>query len=731
MTIYSKIKTNWDKLALVLVMALTGFLTFYSIGKEGYSNEYYAAAVKSMLTSWHNFFFASFDAGGYVTVDKPALGLWLQAASAKLFGFHGWSIILPEALSSVVSVALIFHIVKRSFGKAAGIISALVLAITPILIAVSRTNNLDASLIMVLLFATWALIIASERGSLKLLMLSMILVGLGFNIKMLQAFMVLPAFYLVYFFTAPNRITKRVVHLIAATLVLVTVSFSWAVAVDLTSADNRPYVGGSETNSVIELALGYNGIQRLTGNQSMGGSKPMDGLPNSKGSSDSNTQNNGSMPPTPPDLQSTDDNNMPNPPDNQNMDGQDQVRGNASIDGSRPIPPDGNMPNNAMKGQFGHGRPGDDGGFGGGDGGGPGGTQENGQKGIFRIFNKNQAGQISWFLPMALFGLAALCIRLFNKEDNERKTVLRYTILFAGLLIPMIAFFSIAGFYHRYYLSMLAPSIAALSGIGINKLWRFYMGRGWKWVLLPASILTTAAVQILILSRYSDWNRYIIPVVGGVCMFVTAILVIIRLRRKDDLQKTIKASIIAALAALLLAPAIWSYTPIIYGSQVVMPVAGPELKKDFGMGQMKNQSGGDGSDIQFKMNDKMGETSSEMVKFLLDNYNNEKYLVAVSSANSAASIILETGKPVMAVGGFSGTDNILTVERLEQMVKNGEIRFFQLDGNGMGRQSEITEWVKAHGKAVTLSSSATSQNDGMGKFLGGMQGGTLYDLSSN
>jgi 4-amino-4-deoxy-L-arabinose transferase-like glycosyltransferase len=193
MNIYSKIKTNWDKIILVLIMALTGFLTFYSIGKEGYSNEYYAAAVKSMLTSWHNFFFASFDAGGYVTVDKPALGLWLQAASAKIFGFHGWSIILPEALSAVVSIALVFHIVKRSFGKAAGIVAAFVLGLTPILIAVSRTNNLDASLIMVLLFATWSLIVASERGSLKLLMLSMVLVGIGFNIKMLQAFMVLPA----------------------------------------------------------------------------------------------------------------------------------------------------------------------------------------------------------------------------------------------------------------------------------------------------------------------------------------------------------------------------------------------------------------------------------------------------------------------------------------------------------------------------------------------------------
>lgn len=188
-------------------MALTGFLNFYAIGNEGYGNQYYSAAVKSMLTSWHNFFFASFDAGGYVTVDKPALGLWLQAISAYIFGFHGWSLILPEALSAVAAVAIIYHLVQRYFGKIAGIASALILGLTPVFIAASRTNNLDASLIMVLLLSVWALIAATEKGDFKLLLLSVTLVGLGFNIKMLQAFMVLPAVYLVYFFTSPLKLT--------------------------------------------------------------------------------------------------------------------------------------------------------------------------------------------------------------------------------------------------------------------------------------------------------------------------------------------------------------------------------------------------------------------------------------------------------------------------------------------------------------------------------------------
>ena len=252
-------------LALALILILTGFLTLYLVGNEGFSNSYYSAAIRSMMTNWHNFFFASFDPGGFVSVDKPALGLWLQVLSAKIFGFYGWSLILPEALAAVVSVAIVYHLAKRSHGKSSGLLSALVFSVTPILIAVSRSNNLDSSLIMTLLFAVWALIAAAEKGSLKHLILAMALVGIGSNIKMLEAYMVLPAFYLVYFMTSDLKIRKKVGHLAAATVVLLAISLSWAIAVDLTSADQRPYVGSSQTNSELNLAIGYNGIERITG----------------------------------------------------------------------------------------------------------------------------------------------------------------------------------------------------------------------------------------------------------------------------------------------------------------------------------------------------------------------------------------------------------------------------------------------------------------------------------
>ncbi|MDP4183307.1 MAG: glycosyltransferase family 39 protein [Bacillota bacterium] len=720
MKVLNRIKMNWDKAAIIIIMAITGFLSFYAIGNEGYSNEYYASAVKSMLTSWHNFFFASLDPGGYVTVDKPALGLWLQAISAFIFGFHGWSIILPEALSAVLSVAILFHIVKRFFGKAAGLAAASALGMTPILIAVSRTNNLDSSLVMILLLATWSLLVAAEKGSFRFLILAMTLVGIGFNIKMLEAFMVLPAFYLVYLFTSPAKVGKRILQLAGATAVLLIVSLSWSVAVDLTPAESRPYIGSSQTNSVLELALGYNGIQRVTGDQN--GQKG--NMPNVNGqikASQANGNDNANS-----NINGNANGNVNGNGDiNGNVNGNANVNGNINGNGNLPAPPNGSMPdgfNNAPNGQGGPG-----------NGGSPGGTQENGQKGIFRIFNKNLSGQISWFIPLALFGALTLLLKALNKKTKDRKMLARYLILFASLIFPMITFFSIAGFFHRYYLSMLAPGLAALAGIGLVEMWKAYLDISWKWVLLPAAIVSNAAVQVLILLRYDNWTSTLVNLVCLLSAISATGLVIIRIIRKDNLSKTIEMFIVLAFAAFLIAPAVWAYTPIKYGSQSVLPIAGPELQGQDGMG-LNEQNNRNNQNNQNEQNEQNNEqknfdesSSSTLTNYLLSNYNGEKYLVAVADARSAASLILETGKPVMAVGGFSGSDNILTVDKLKEMVKDGQIRYFQISGRGMGQQSAINAWVEENGKIVNIENNSSTES---GHFAGRMERGSLYDLSS-
>lgn len=174
----------WHALALAAVLVLAAFLNFFRIGSLGYGNTYYAAAVKNMLTSWHNFFFVSFDAG-FISVDKPPLGLWVQAASAWLFGFHGWSLLLPQALAGVASVALLYHLVGRTFGMGAGLVAALALALTPIVVATSRNNTADMLLVFTVLAAAWVVVHSVETGRLRWLLLGAAIVGLGFNIKMM------------------------------------------------------------------------------------------------------------------------------------------------------------------------------------------------------------------------------------------------------------------------------------------------------------------------------------------------------------------------------------------------------------------------------------------------------------------------------------------------------------------------------------------------------------------
>ncbi len=259
---------RWPVLAAILL--LSAFLNLYDLTGEGYVNYYYSAAVKNMLTSWSNFFFVSFDAG-FVSVDKPPLGLWIQAASAYLLGFSGLSVLLPQAIAGVLSVALLHHLIRRTFGPVAGLLAALALALTPIVVATSRNNTMDMLVVLAVLLAAWAFLAAAERGRLSLLLLGAVMVGIGFNVKTLQAFLVLPAFYLLYLLAARTVLWRRLLHLGIATVVLLAVSLSWALAVDLTPSDQRPYVGGSEGDSALDLAFGYNGLERLLGRNQPGG----------------------------------------------------------------------------------------------------------------------------------------------------------------------------------------------------------------------------------------------------------------------------------------------------------------------------------------------------------------------------------------------------------------------------------------------------------------------------
>jgi 4-amino-4-deoxy-L-arabinose transferase-like glycosyltransferase len=258
-------RLGFQHAALVAILALSTVLNVRVLSQNGFGNTYYSAAVKSMLGSLHRFVFVSFDPGGLLMIDKPPLGLWLQATSAKLFGFTPLSVLLPEAIVGVLAVLSLYLIVARRFGPLAGLASALTLAVFPSFVAVSRDNNLDALLILLMVLACGAGLRAVESGRLRHLLLAAAIVGLAFNTKTLAAYLIVPGLAVAYLVCAPGTLQRRLLAFGAAGALLAVVSVAWLSYVQLTPASQRPFVGDSTNNSEFQLALGYNGFGRVGG----------------------------------------------------------------------------------------------------------------------------------------------------------------------------------------------------------------------------------------------------------------------------------------------------------------------------------------------------------------------------------------------------------------------------------------------------------------------------------
>jgi len=648
-------------------MLISIFMNFYQLGRNGFGNLYYASAIRSMLDNLHNFLYVSFDPGGFVSIDKPPLGFWLQAASAKIFGFTPFSIFLPQALAGVLSVLLLYYLVRRHFGVVAGLLAALALAISPISVLTNRNNTIDSTLVLVMLLGAWAVLRAAESGKLRWLLLCAVFVGLGFNIKMLEAYLVVPAYGLLYLLAAPRRIWVRIAHLAVAALLLLTISLSWAVAVDLTPAASRPYVGSSQDNSEISLALGYNGIQRLLGQFGFRGG-------NSGSTSGNSTRQ---FPPV--------------------------GTGSGTFNG-------GNFP---QPGAGGTGQPPQNLGNGGGGGGGSSGMFNTGNPGLLRLFNEPLAGQIVWLLPMALLGMLALAWqrRPRFREDRQQQSL----ILWGTWLLTMAVFFSVATFFHQYYLSTFAPAICALFGIGVVVMWQDYRRSGWRGWLLPLALLLTALEQIHIIVSDPSWGTWLIPLIAIPCALAAVILFAARLvPRLRHNVRVLAPALCLGLLALMLTSAVWSTIPVLANEASMLPIAGPSGQSAGGLG---------GSST----------TNTALIRYLQAHRGSAKYLVAVVSSNEADSIILETNQPVMALGGFSGSDPILTTTQLAALVKSGAVRFFLLNGSGGAGpggsgQSALITWIKQHSTVVSSSQWQSSSTSSISSGFGGAE--QLYAFTS-
>ena len=666
---------------LLAGIAILSFgLNFYAIAQLGYGNAYYAAAIKSMTQSFHNFFFVSFDPAGMVSVDKPPLALWVQALFVLVFGYHGWAMLLPQALAGTGACLMMYALVARYFGRPAGLISALVFALTPAVVVASRNNTMDMQLVFVLLIAVWYLFKGIETAKWRFLFTAALFVGLGFNIKMLQAYMILPAVGIVYLLFSREKIGRRILASAISLVIIAVVSLSWVVAVDLYPSGSRPYIGSSTDNTVMELILGHNGLERISG-----------GIGNRNGTRGTNGSRGGFQ------------------------------GGNGQNTRNQPAAPNGNTNNGAPPSIGGQNGRAPGGGQAGGmarDGGQTRGAVGNdiGTAGVLRLWTDSMYGQASWLIVLALFGIAA-SVRKWNfKNPDLKQGMLLFWIIW---LVAMCVFFSFGSFYHRYYLCMLAPGIAAPVGIGFTEMYRAFRSKsgGRQW-LLPASFLTTFAVEAIYVWSYTGLRKWLVPVMVGTGAAALTLMAVHFIHPK---RLIMPAAAGCMLVALLAAPFYWSLTAVLYVPQnVTMPYAGPELaSQEETPGMTPNQE-------TFTVTD---SNTLALEKYLVANYKKGSYLVVSQKANDVAAFIVDTGLPAAAYGGFLGSDQALTLDRLKQLVSEGKVTYFlvsEQSGFGGSSNSELTSFVKENatlidpseygGKSTQSGSSSTQSTSSLYHF---------------
>ncbi|MET3452471.1 glycosyltransferase family 39 protein [Curtobacterium sp. 1544] len=260
-------RARWERPAFLGLLLATGVLYIVNLGANGYANAFYSAAVQAGSTNWEAFFYGSSDAGNSITVDKPPAFLWVMELSVRLFGLNSWAILVPEALMGVGAVALLYVVVRRRFSVGSALIAGAALATTPVATLMFRFNNPDALLTLLMVLSLWLVLRGVESGRVRWVVLAGVAVGIAFLTKQLQGFLILPVLVGVYLYCSSLPFAKRLVHLMWAALAVVVAGGWWVAIVELVPSSARPYVGGSQTDSFLELTFGYNGLGRVTGDE--------------------------------------------------------------------------------------------------------------------------------------------------------------------------------------------------------------------------------------------------------------------------------------------------------------------------------------------------------------------------------------------------------------------------------------------------------------------------------
>ncbi len=679
------------KLQLAALMGLAGALNLWALGQNGWANTYYSAAVRSMSSSWHNFLFGAMDPAGAMTVDKPPLVLWVQALSVRVFGYHPLSVLVPQALMGMASVALVYDLVRRRFGKLGGFVAGLTLALTPIQVAVSRHNNLDELLVLCSVAAVWCTVRALERRSMGWLVLTGVCVGLGFETKMAVALMVVPGIVAAWLWVAPNGRTRALGELLGAGGAMALVGGAWPGLVELTPASDRPWVSGTSGNTVWELITEYNGVGRLDGQT-------------------------------------------------------------------------------------------------GGPGGGLAGSMFGGEAGVGRLLNSALGGQAGWMLGFAVVsGVAVLVGCRLRRSDRRSGWLLAVG---GAFLVTAVVFSEAKGIFHPYYVSLLAPFAAALTGAGVSQLRR--SGNGTP-VLAACAIAAGVASELVVLHQYPGQLSWLGPVLIVVGAMAAVSLLVLR----DRTMRT--AALVGALAALLIAPGAWAIDTLGHRANGTFPEGGPVsaqrggpagLIGGFGRrlsGQRATPGGvplfgprngaGEGPPAQIGGARVAGapgpgggglarsgpggpavrfgggaggpgaggfggapgaplgnqQTIAQAIAYAKGHGGGT---VAVASQSSAASAIVANGGEVAGIGGFSGRESDVSVSWLAGEVAKEEIGWVLSEGGAaggarlpgdtrQGSRKALAAVAQACRRVTLVSSSATGAGEA-GDEAGGSEG-ELYD----
>lgn len=588
---------RWERPALLSLLGVTTLLYCWGLDINGWANAYYSAAAMSGAEDWTAFFYGSSDPANAITVDKPPMSIWVMALSVRLFGLNSWSLLLPQALMGVTTVFLLYAVVRKRFGASAALLTAAFMAVTPVSTVMFRYNNPDALLILIMVTITHFVLKSIYEQNPKWLVLAGALVGAGFLTKQLQVGLILPALAVTYLAFAPAVWTKRVLHLMTAGAAAVIAGGWWLLLVQIADPSTRPFIGGSRDNSSLELALGYNGLGRLTG--------------------------------------------------------EDATR---TLSGS------------AAK------------------------LAENPEPGFTRFLQPQFSGQFGWFIPFAVAGLVFTGIYLSRSAASKgERALMLFSAVWLISACSVVAYMS--GILHPYYSLAAVPPLSILASVGyINLAKRRNEIRGR--LVMAATAVASLLIAFITASRSIlefPFFPLFLAITGGI---------IIALQLLPPPSAAIgKLSIVLLLATILIGPALWSLNTVVNPHVGAGVIAGPGV-----FGVRSDHPDRDKWPVDLPAGVEVlvyGDIAPPgYVEQVRQAPSDITWPAATVGAQTAANLQLPSGRSVLPIGGWDGTDPYPTLTTFQKWVAEGRVGSL-LIGNlptltqeGQGESAKIVEWVR-------------------------------------